>query len=450
MDRQDLAQLPFIKFVPALSPEFREPWHLVELCEQFEQIRRGEFVRALVGVPIRHFKTQTMLHGLVWLLCNDPGSRWLLLSHSYERATALGKRARQLARAAGVGPARGQDTIADWSTEQGGGILIMSADQSRLGYDVHGLFFDDPIDEAGAQDPKKREEVDEAIAHYTARTMRKGKPGPVVGIMSRWHPDDPIGRRLMRTAVDWKYIHYGAIVTNNQGEERAFAPEVWPLEELRKMRAELAERDPGERIWWAQLMNDPKPMGAELFRDPARWDTPPPWTFRVAYGADLAFTQGDHSDYFAMVAAKIYGTKCYVQEVQRVKLDAHMIESTAKKMLKAHGHGPIYSYMSGPEIGMAKLMIERGLPFVPMRARYNKLVRAERTIKRWNNGEVALPVSAPWLEGFLHRMSCFRGNDKDAGDDEADALVSLCDGAMGGVAAGSVKTLGKSYKGFHA
>jgi predicted phage terminase large subunit-like protein len=394
-------------------------------------------------------KTETTLHGIVWLLCKDPTRRYLFLTHSFDRSRAIGKRVRRIAEAAGVGPVPGYNTIEQWRNQQGGGMVVMSAEQSRLGEDVHGVFFDDPLDEHASMDQARRDSVDETISHYTARCMRFGRPGPVLGVMSRWHPDDPIGRRLLRehAALPWVYIHKPAIIDDGLPTERAFAPDVWPLPALKKMRAELAEQDPTERIWWAQLMGDPKPAGFAKFGPPSYWATLPDWNYRLAYGVDLAFTSKDTSDYFAIVVAKLMGTRCYVLDTLRTRLDAHLIESTTKAFLNKYGRGPIYTYVSGPEIGMVRLMRERGLPFVPMKARYNKLVRAERTIKRWNDGQIAIPENAPWVKGFCHRVEMFRGEEKGHDDDEVDALVSLCDGAMGGVAAGVVKTIGKSYQG---
>jgi predicted phage terminase large subunit-like protein len=441
--------LSLMDLIPALSPEYQSPWHMREWCDVIERAA-VEPVRALCALPIRHWKTQVTLHGIVYLLLRDPSRKIILLSHSFERAQSLGKRLRQLAEAAGVGPERGTNTIADWANSSGGGCVVMSADQSRLGYDVHVLVFDDPLDENGSQDPKVREAVDETLSHYSARCQRRGQPGPVIGVMSRWHPDDAIGRRLQRTAVKWEYIAKGAILDEGEPTERAFAPDVWPLDALKNMRAELAEKDPTERLWWAQLMNEPRPIGADLFREPTRYSALPTWGYRLAYGADLAFTQGDHSDFFALVAMRVYGPKAYLLDVQRHKIDAHMIESTTRAMINKYGRAPIFSYASGPEVGMMRVLNERGLPFSKMQARYNKLVRAERTIRRWNDGNVLIPDDALWAPGFLHRVACFRGNDKDDGDDEIDALVSACDGAMGGMVAGGPRTVGKTYAGINS
>lgn len=439
----------FYAFIERTSPEFKAPTHLPDLVDQFVRIANGEIgVRVLVAIPIRHWKTQTMLHGIAWLISIDPSARYLLFTHSHERASWLGKRLRQLCEAAGVGPERGQNTIVDWSNTRGGGAIVMSAEQSKLGHDVHGVFADDPMDEHAAQDFARREAVDEGISHYTARCMRNGQPGPVVIVMSPWHPDDPIGRRVRRLAAHWTYLRHPVIENEGTPDEHAFAPAVWDLPALRAMREELREVDPTERIWQAQLMCDPKPVGMSKFRpDPERWDVLPPWSFRIAYGADLAFTAGEGSDYFALAVGRIMGTKLFLLEMQRHKLDTHLIESVTKAALSKYGHGPVFSYVSGPEIGTVKLMRERGIPFVPMRARYNKLVRAERTIRRWNDQQIVIPMVAPWLPGFMHRVEIFRGLDKGHDDDEIDALVSLADGALGSMVAGGPKAIGQAFRG---
>jgi hypothetical protein len=92
-----------------------------------------------------------------------------------------------------------------------------------------------------------------------------------------------------------------------------------------------------------------------------------------------------------------------------------------------------------------KILRQRGLNFAPMRARWNKVVRAEKTIKRWNDGDVVIPTAGPWVDGFLHRAVLFRGEDKGHDDEEICALVSGCDGAMG--FGGVTKALGASYAG---
>ena len=425
--------LSLLDFIPALSPEYKNPpWHLREWCALIERAAT-EPVRGLCACPIRHYKTTTTLHGIVWLLLRDPTRRIILLSHSHQRAQTLGKQLRQLAKAAGIGATKGWDTIDEWRNDAGGGVVVMSAEQSKLGYDCGALFFDDPLDEMGWDDALRREAVDHTITHYTARCMRAGEPGPVRGVASRGHPDDPIGRRLARRSVRWEYVHYGAIIDEGKETERAYAPAVWSLAALKEMRAEMKESDPNERLWFAQLMGDPQPEGANLFGVPSLYTQLPTWGYRVAHGGDFAYTQSATSDWFALVTGRIYGSKLYILDVRRERLDAVMLESSCKSLLSKYGQSPIWSYQSGPEIGLSKLLTQRGVPIGSMLARYNKLVRAQKTIRRWNDGDILVPAdeSLPWRAGFLHRVSLFRGHEKDQ-DDEVDALVSLGDAMMGG------------------
>jgi len=424
-----LARLSLLELIPALSPQYRSPHHLADWCGLIERAVR-EPIRALCSIPIRHYKTETTVHGIIWLLLQEPTLRIMFLTHSLEAAQKWGKRIRQLAEMTPVGPARGWNTIAEWRNEVGGGVVVMSADQSKIGYDCHILIIDDPIDEHGARDARVRDEVDQSIKFYTARCVRNGKPGAVLLVASRFHLDDPTGRRLARTAVEWIYIHHAAVMDEGTPDERAFAPDVWGLDELKRVRAELREDDPAELVWWNQFQNNPQPETTSTFGDPTLYTELPTWAYRVAHGVDFAYVDAPGTDFFAAVTGRIYGSKLYLLDVQRHRLDATLLESTCRAVLTKYGHARLWSYQSGPELGMSRLLIQRGIPIAILRARYNKLVRAQKTIRRWNDREILTPEQAPWRTGFVTRLQRFRGHDTDR-DDEADALVSLCDGMMG-------------------
>jgi predicted phage terminase large subunit-like protein len=444
---QAWAKVGLLAFIPRLSPEFAAPHHLADWCQLIERAAGGEPVRALCAVPIRHHKSQTTMHGVAWALVQDPGMRILVLTFSFARAIEMGARIRELCERCGVGPVYGSNKVEKWSNAAGGGVACMSAAQSRLGADVHLVIFDDPLDEHDAQSFNERSAVDDTITHYTARCMRRGRPGGVLGVMSRWHPDDPIGRRLARRERVWEYVHHPAIIEDAEtGEERAFAPEIWPIDELRKMRAELREQDPTERLWWAQFQGEPRDASGALFRaDPERYTALPHGSFRLVYGCDLAWSTHAGSDFFALVALKIYGAKAYVIESRRTKLETPAIEGEVRAMQARHGPGPLFAYVSGPEKGIVRNLQARGFRFVVAPARYNKLVRAEKTIRRHNDGDILYPVSASWVGPLFARMEVFRGEDKGHDDDEIDALVAGCDMGMGG--GGAPKALGKNYAG---
>lgn len=447
------AQPPrLVDFIPLVSPEFRPPYHQQDWCEQIEACVGRGGVRALNAKPIRHHKTRTTLHGIAWLLVMDPTINIVYMVQDHKRAEELASILLHIIAQAAekygshIAPARGSAAKLRWKNERGGGAHLMSYAQSDQGGDVDVLICDDPISEIDVKVLPRRDEVDDAINNYTMRVGRPSRPGSVLILMSRWHPNDPIGRRLTRAG--WTYLRSSAIIDEGLVTERAFCPEVMTLEDLYRRRAEEKETDPTERRWWAQFQQDPRAPGLSKFRpDPARYSELPPWDFRLAYGVDMAYTSEVESDFFALVVMKVCGRKGYILDVQRHKIDAHMIESTLKRAMGIYGRAPIYSYMSGPEIGTARLLREHGVPIQPMTARWSKLVRAEKTVARWNDLEILVPEQAAWVPGFLARTEEWRGYDKAYGDDEIDALVSVCDAVIGGTLTGNVKSLGRAYPG---
>ena len=421
---------PLLEYIPKISPEFRPPYHLSDLTGVFERILKGEPVRACISYPIRHFKTETMLHGLLWLLEHDPTLRIVLMTHSHERAQWLGKRLRKLARRTDVGPARGTDTIAEWENAQGGGVLIMSADMSREGYDCHVLLCDDPIDEKGVVSKEKRDEVDDGIAYYSLRCMRRGVRGPVLICASRFDRDDPVGRRLARARENWENYHSPAIVDLGLPTERAFAPEVWPLDALKHEREVYKEKDPYERVFWARLQGDPKPEGG-AFGQPSWYITLPAWHgFRDGAGFDLSYTRNKRSDWSSICVGRLERGTLYIVQFWRFKAELNEALDTLRGVRASHGQLPVYSFMSGPEIAVARYMAFGGMPIQYMKTSEPKFTRARRTIDAYNAGRIVFPKMQPGISATLDRIQNWKGVEDDP-DDEADALVSLWEGMVG-------------------
>jgi predicted phage terminase large subunit-like protein len=443
----DFADLPLVDFIPAVSPQFRAPYHLAGWCSLIEACLQGG-VRGCCAVPIRHHKTITTLHGVAWLLLRDPTFRIILMCADHERATELGKTLRKICEGVAhvtgepIGPARGDNIILDWKNEKGGGVVCMSAEQSKLGRDVDVLLVDDALTEQTCNDPLIRDAIDNAIAHYTARAGRSTRRGSTLIVMSRWNADDPIGRRLARKAAPWTDVHDGAIVDMDLPTERAFAPEVMTLEEIKSRRAELREVDPSERLFWAQFQNDPRAQVDARFKEPKRYDFLPTWPgFRWGIGVDLAYTPGE-GDWFACVTAKIYGSTAYVVDVVRERADFNVLENLIRNRWDKHGRCPIFSYISGPEKGAIRYFTDRGIPIQGLPARYSKATRAQKTIDRWNAGKILVPSHDAWVPGFVTRTLAFTGSDKARDDDEIDALVSLCDGMIGSDVANMPRAFG--------
>ncbi len=433
-----------MRWVPQCEPDWREPHHLTELVEVLDRAPRGG-LRITVACPIRHYKTSTVLSAIALWLRRDPRLRIIYMTYSIGRTVEIGKEIRDLCKRMGVKVDKNYDTIALWRTEAGGGVDVMSAQQSRLGADVDVLVVDDPYEsDAECERVEVRDAVDKTIEHYT---MRLSRGGSCVLVMSRFHTDDAIGRRMARTAEKWTHVHKRAVEIVG-GEEVALAPSVRTVEEMGAIRAALRETDPFERLWWSQWQNEPRPVGHGLFREPLRYTVLPAWPgFRDVVGVDMAYSTSRAADWFAIVLARMFGGQMFLRRVERFRADEGLAETRLRAALLDAPGASIYSYMSGPEIGVAHNLAAKGLCVNVLPARYGKLIRARKTMDRLNGGNgyegrVLVPDGAEWAAGFVRRLLAWRALDGDE-DDEIDALVSAHDGAYAAGVATPITLLGR-------
>jgi hypothetical protein len=433
-----------IDWVGQCGPDMGRPVWLSDMCEMLERAARGG-VRGLVSCPVRHYKTTTLMCAIARWLRMDPTLRVIYMSYTITRAQEVGKDIRDLCKRMGVTIERGHDTIATWRTPEGGGVDVMSGQQSRLGADVDILLVDDPYESGEECDkPEVRDAVDATILHYT---MRLSRGGSAVLVMSRFHPDDAIGRRLERRAEQWEYIHKRAVDVVD-GVEVALAPEVRTLEEMARIRAAMLEVDPLERLWYAQWQNEPRTPNATLFKTPLRYGALPDWPgFRDGIGIDMAYSPKKAADWFAIVVVRVWASQMYVRSVDRFKADEGLGETMIRSAWEIYGKCQIYSYMSGPEIGIAHNLFTKGIQVNVLPARFNKLIRARKTIDRNNGsdkipGRILVPDHAPWAANFVKRLTFWRGLDGDE-DDEIDGLVSVHDGMFGAGVTSPAQTMGR-------
>lgn len=429
-----------MQLVPALRPDWHEPWHLKDWCEAIESSLDGG-ARCMISVPFQHYKSSVTLIGIVWLLLRRPTLRIILLTHSHNKAKSMGKDLRDLWIAAGGHMRKGHNTIEEWQTTAGGGCVVMSAGQSNLGYPCDMLLVDDPLDETEYMLSDVRNKVDSTIALYTARCATH--LNSVLIVASRWHPDDPIGRRIQRKEAKWTYIchagienfdpaNYGDDLQPREGAdvsaERAYAPEVMDLEAHHKMRREWLEVDPSGRGWWAQVQNQPLPDALGFFVG----ETPflgaiPPATAAVIFGVDAAFTAGKKSDFFAAVGGIDLLSAIGVFHVVRHQRGLSPAIATLVGLRSMWPLARFVAYTSGPEVGVYHhIFQESGVEVEQMPARWNKATRAQKAARAWSSGKIQVLLGKPWSGTYVAEMHAFDGSETGV-DDQADATVAMHD-----------------------
>ena len=425
-----------LDFIPRISPKFMRPAHLARLTDVLERTER-EPVRAIVNLPPRHSKTETILHFIARRLRRRPWENIGYATYVDQIANEKSVLAREYAVRAGVQMRDDANRLNRWITTQMGGAVFTSIGGSITGLGVDVLVVDDPHkDRADAESAAARDKVWNWYIGTALDRVETG--GSVIICQTRWHPDDLTGRLLEQHAEDgWEVISLPALgyehedgtrIDDDNGE--ALWPERWPKEELLKKK-----RDDYE--WRSKFQQRPVARGGAVFKDVRYYDPRTlPASLRISVGIDLAYSEKTHADYSAcVVLGQDYDGRVYVLGVAREQMEVPAFSEVIKGMVARWPTTKITWHTATTEAGTAQLLKSlTGLNVKNERAAADKFVRSQPVAAAWNMGEVLVPagyddeygnhVPPPtWVAEFVKEVTKFTGIG-DKKDDQVDALSS--------------------------
>lgn len=391
------------------SPGRVAPTHLAPILDVFERIAAGEQVRALISTPPQHGKSETVLHGLVWLMLKNPRLRHAYATYAQAFTRDQSSIASRAADLHALALSRG--TLDRWETPQGGAVAWTSRGGPLTGRPVDGLLLVDDL-------LKDREEANsllirkKAMSWLSSTAFTRMHPGAsVLVIATRWHLDDPTGQFLQNQPERWEYVKLPAI----QEDGTALWPEERPLDWLHDQRADLLDED-----WSALYMCEPVKAGGSVFKDTTYYDTLPEAPYREAHGFDAAYTAKTTSDATVTITGRLIGERIYVTNLLHDRLEPmHYIP-----LMKANDVNHVTWFRSGTERGLEELLKREGIRVTAITAHADKLSRAIPAATAWNRGDILLPRSANFTPKVESELSQFTGLG-DAHDDIVDALAAL-------------------------
>ena len=410
-------------FIPRVARGYTRPEHLAPVASIFERAFAGEPVFACVSVPPRHGKTEMVLAAIAWWLSRRPEDALGYVSYASAFAESKSSRGRDFATGQGVKLHASRNTLSEWRTTEGGGLLATGIGGPLTGQGVRLAVVDDPV--------KNREEAESALIRqrtwdwFTSTLWTRIEPGgSCIVVHTRWHEDDLIGRLArgeMGDAAQWEVVNLPAV--DEHGE--ALWPSRWPLSELAKKRAA------NEYDWHSLFMGAPRARGGEVFRTPTRYTAPDLAGARIVLAVDPAGTESTRADWTVAVALAMRGTgttlRADVVDVLRLQREPGDVARELHAWQRKHGMAPLHIEASrdGKSIARALRSIEPGLRLSELAPRGDKFVRAQPVATAWNEGRVRVPASsqgAPWLGAFLDTVCRFTGVS-DRHDDDVDALA---------------------------
>lgn len=416
---------PLLEWIPLATPRFAPPVHLAPLTALLERTRREE-VRAVVHAPPRHGKSETIWHGIAWLLLQQPALSVGYVTYAQRFSEKRSRRGRELARHVGVSLAGDASSKTDWRTGvDDGGVWATSISGAITGEGFKLIIVDDPVkDRATAESALEREKAYEWFNDVAFTRLEPG--ASCIVLQTRWHEDDLAGRLI---ADGWEHVRLPAI----DDDGRALWPARYNAEKLREIREQL-----GEYAWSSLYQGEPRPRGDQLFGDVVFYDELPSGDGQCGIGVDLAYTEKKTGDYSVAVVVVRLGDLTYVVDVVRAQMLAPAFAARLVALRMQHPTASWRAYLAGTEKGVADFFTSTfDLALGAMRPNGDKFVRAQPVAAAWNAGKVLLPRRAPWLNAFVDELKSFSGV-KDPHDDQVDALAAAFDvadtGRFGGEA----------------
>lgn len=412
-------RLPLGEWIPTVSSGYSNPKHLQPLLDLFQRIDAGEAVRAVIHAPPRHAKTETVMHGVPWLLERHPRLRSGYFTYSDDLSLEKSRIARRVAETAGIQLEKSAQD--QWSNRQGGGLIAGSVGGTFTGRGVDLLVMDDLF--------KNRMEADSSLIRdrrwewwQGVAATRLEKNGSALAIGTRWHPDDVQGRLVNE---GWEYICLPAM----DEFENALWPERFDAVALKSIRETV-----GEYNWIALYIGAPRHRGGKVFGDPTSYRELPN-ALRIAIGLDFAYSEKTHADWSVAVVLGWDGAKTYVIDVIRVQVTSPKFKTELRKLCYRYPASRLRFLGSGTEKGTVdNIRMPDPNPHDPVhplpginvefiQTREDKFQRAQGVAAAWNIGNVLVPEQAPWLNKYIDELRDFTGVE-DAKDDQVDGTIN--------------------------
>ena len=412
--------------------EWKIAKHLAYLNEKLLDLAQRKIRRLIISMPPRHGKSELVSKYLPAWVVGALREKVILTSYEANFAGDWGEAALNLFREHGetvfnskVRPAIANKT--HWETTDGGVMYTSGVGGPLTGKGCHWLIIDDPIKgDEDADSPTIRNNADKWF-RSTAFT-RLEPQGVVIIMMTRWHEDDIVGRRLKEEADSWTVVNFPALAEEHDILGREPGDALWPerfnVEDLKTIRSTQ-----GPRWWYAMYQQNPQIEGGNKIQT-SWWnyyDDPPSDFNRIAVSWDTAWGTKEHN---AFSVAAVWGaTKngYYLLELRRARVEypdlvewAHYFSAKYPNCIHV-----VEDAASGTALQQT-LRRETTYPVHPVRVHTDKTSRLNEVIANIEAGRCWLPKRAPWLHEFLEEHQRFPGiTNKDQVDSTSLVLKYL-------------------------
>lgn len=276
----DLGESP-LDLAAKLDRNYHPRPHLKVISDAITEIHKGVNDSLIIVCPPQSGKSVTAaVWTPLWWLLNHPRHRVIVASYSEGLAVKRGKAIRTLidqhSERLGMSLKYGSTAATDWDLETLGGLKSVGVGSGLTGHPGDLLILDDPHKDRQSADSVVQRE---AVADwYSSVFLTRRSPGaPVIIILTRWNPDDIVGRLIREEGRKedggkWRVVHMPAIATDPANDplgrslgdplphpKIGITDRAGQLQHWETARASVTMRD-----WNALYQGDPQPLEGAL------------------------------------------------------------------------------------------------------------------------------------------------------------------------------------------
>lgn len=420
-------------WLDSVSPSYCWSYLWLRYVQSFyDRVTSGEIKKLIITAPPQHGKSEGgTVRYPVYRMERVPSFRTILATHSQSLANKFSRKSKAIA-SQRLALAKDCKSVSEWQTAAGGGIKAVGVGASVAGNPADLAFIDDPVrNRAAARSLVIRDSVWEWFNDDIVTRVQED--GAIIIQMTRWDPDDLVGRILdSEDAPNWTLVCLRALAESDDPLNRALGEALCPerfsretllnrqmtmrlgFEALYQQRPALAEGGLFKREWFKYVDGIPSPL--KVVSRVRHWD--------------LAATDGD-GDYTAgvLIAKTLSAPQYWIEDVQRFRLgptdrDARILQTAIDDVARGRIGTVTSLEEEGGSAGKAQCQaitrLLAGFTVVSERPTGSKEVRAEPAASQFGADNVRICRDTPgnrWNAAYLAELVEF---DNGKHDDQVD------------------------------
>jgi len=421
--------------------------HIEVMASRLEACRRGTTKRLIVNLPPRSLKSHAVSVAFAaWLLGHNPAVQIICASYGQDLADKHARDCRLLMAApfytrlfpwTRLSPEK--QSVGEFMTTEQGFRMSTSVGGVLTGRGADVIILDDPLKPDDALSETRRNSVNEWYDNTLVSRLNSKENGVIILVMQRLHQDDLVGHVLGQE--DWEVLSFPAIAEEDEvhliesplGRRRFERKAGEALEPKRESKSTLAaiRRTIGEYNFASQYQQNPMPLGGaivktEWLKHYAPGDLPERFTC-VLQSWDTANKSGELNDFSVCTTWGAMHARYYLLDVFRRRLDYPDLERSVREQARQHHADIVLIEDKASGTQLIQNLKAGGMygikPYDPP-AGSDKILRLYAQTTEFESGRVLLPLSASWLDEYIHELTSFPGSKYD---DQVDSTTQALD-----------------------